>query len=218
MRDVGKTGAHLPKIMKATFAEVSSPGDLPIVDAIVVGASAGGVEALLKIFSVLRPGFSLPILTVLHVPDDRRSQLAEVFQNRLSIPVKEADDKENIVPGTLYFAPSGYHLSVESDRSLSLSQEDRVFYSRPSIDILFSSAADAYDSKLAGILLTGANSDGARGLMQIKNYGGFTVIQDPLQAQVSTMPEAALALHLPDYLLSLTDIGRLLVELEKTAC
>ncbi|KPC25578.1 Protein-glutamate methylesterase [Pseudomonas syringae pv. cilantro] len=204
--------------MKTHFGADSSGNGLPAVDAIVVGASAGGVEALLKIFSALRPGFSLPVLTVLHLPDDRRSQLAHVFQNRLQIPVKEADDKEDIVPGTLYFAPSSYHLSVESDRSLSLSQEDRVFYSRPSIDILFDSAADAYGSRLAGVLLTGANNDGARGLLQIRKNGGFTVIQDPSQAQASTMPEAALALHSPDYLLSLTDIGRLLVELERTAC
>ncbi|KAA8714976.1 chemotaxis protein CheB [Pseudomonas cannabina] len=204
--------------MKTHFDADSPVNDLPIVDAIVVGASAGGVEALLRIFSALRPGFSLPVLTVLHLPDDRRSQLAHVFQNRLQMPVKEADDKEDIVPGTLYFAPSSYHLSVESDRSLSLSQEDRVFYSRPSIDILFDSAADAYGSRLAGVLLTGANNDGARGLLQIRKHGGFTVIQDPLQAQASTMPEAALALHSPDYLLSLTDIGRLLVELERTAC
>ncbi|KTB81691.1 chemotaxis protein CheB [Pseudomonas syringae] len=204
--------------MKTDFSADSTGNGLPIVDAIVVGASAGGVEALLRIFSTLRPGFSLPILTVLHLPDDRRSQLANVFQNRLPIPVKEADDKEDIVPGTLYFAPAGYHLSVESDRSLSLSQEERVFYSRPSIDILFDSAADAYGSRLAGVLLTGANNDGARGLLQVRKYGGFTVIQDPLQAQASTMPEAALALQSPDYLLSLNDIGRLLVELERTAC
>ncbi|WP_024646935.1 chemotaxis protein CheB [Pseudomonas syringae] len=204
--------------MKTDFS-VDSTGDvLPDVDAIVVGASAGGVEALLRIFSTLRPGFSLPILTVLHLPDDRRSQLAQVFQNRLPIPVKEADDKEDIVPGTLYFAPAGYHLSVESDRSLSLSQEERVFYSRPSIDILFDSAADAYGSRLAGVLLTGANNDGARGLLQVRKNGGFTVVQNPLQAQASTMPEAALALQSPDYLLSLNDIGRLLVELERTAC
>ncbi|MCF5601146.1 chemotaxis protein CheB, partial [Pseudomonas syringae] len=191
--------------MKTDFSADSTGNGLPIVDAIVVGASAGGVEALLRIFSTLRPGFSLPILTVLHLPDDRRSQLANVFQNRLPIPVKEADDKEDIVPGTLYFAPAGYHLSVESDRSLSLSQEERVFYSRPSIDILFDSAADAYGSRLAGVLLTGANNDGARGLLQVRKYGGFTVIQDPLQAQASTMPEAALALQSPDYLLSLND-------------
>ncbi|MBA1228742.1 chemotaxis protein CheB [Pseudomonas viridiflava] len=204
--------------MKTTFTRAAPDEGLPAVEAIVVGASAGGVEALLRIFSGLRPGFSLPILTVLHLPDDRRSQLASVFQNRLSIPVKEADDKETIVPGTLYFAPSGYHLSIEADRTLSLSQEDRVFYSRPSIDILFDSASDAYGERLAGVLLTGANNDGAQGLLQIKKYRGFTVIQDPRQAQASTMPEAALALQSPDYLLSLDEIGQLLVELERIAC
>ncbi|MCL6307296.1 chemotaxis protein CheB [Pseudomonas syringae] len=204
--------------MRTTFGDEAPSHALPVVDAIVVGASAGGVEALLKIFSGLRRGFSLPILMVLHLPDDRHSQLANVFQNRLAIPVKEADDKESIVPGTLYVAPAGYHVSVESDFSLSLSQEDKVFYSRPSIDILFGSAADTYAPRLAGVLLTGANNDGANGLLQIKKYGGFTVIQDPAQAQASTMPEAGLALHSPDYLLSLNDIGRLLVELERTAC
>ncbi|WP_122869895.1 chemotaxis protein CheB [Pseudomonas viridiflava] len=204
--------------MKTTFAGASADDVLPVVDAIVVGASAGGVEALLRIFTSLRLGFGLPILVVLHLPDDRRSQLAHVFQSRLPFPVKEADDKESIRPGTLYFAPSGYHLSVETDRTLSLSQEDRVFYSRPSIDILFDSASDAYGERLAGVLLTGANNDGAQGLLQIKHYKGFTVIQDPQQAQASTMPEAALALHSPDYLLSLNEIGPLLAELERIAC
>jgi two-component system chemotaxis response regulator CheB len=200
------------------------PGDdsnkqvLPVVDAIVVGASAGGVEALLKIFAGLRAGYRLPIITVLHVPEERRSQLAQVFQARLPIPVKEADDKEDIAPGTLYFAAPGYHLSVETDFSLSLSQEDRVFHSRPSIDILFQSAADAYGPRLAGFLLTGANNDGAFGLSCIKLSGGMTVVQDPDQAQARTMPEAALALFEPDYLLPLNDIGHLLVELERIAC
>ena len=192
--------------------------NLPVVDAIVVGASAGGVEALMKIFAAIGPGFRLPIITVLHLSDERRSQLAHVFQARLPIPVKEADDKEIIVPGTLYFAAPGYHLSVEMDLSLSFSQEERVFHSRPSVDILFASAADAYGDRLAGILLTGANNDGAQGLAQIKLNGGLTVVQDPAQAQSRTMPEAALALHAPDYLLSLHDIGQLLVDLERIAC
>jgi len=205
--------------MKTNIIDIGSPESaLPIVDAIVVGASAGGVQALLKIFSALKPGFRLPIITVLHVPDERRSQLAHVFQNRLPIPVKEADDKETIVPGTLYFAAPGYHLSVETDRSLSLSQEDRVFHSRPSIDILFDSAVDAFGPRLAGVLLTGANSDGAQGLARIKQCGGLSVIQDPDDAQARTMPEAALALQAPDYLLPLNDIGQLLVELERIAC
>jgi two-component system chemotaxis response regulator CheB len=205
--------------MKTTFpGNEQNERPLPAVDAIVVGASAGGVEALLKIFAGLRRGYRLPIITVLHVPQERRSQLAQVFQARLPIPVKEADDKEDIAPGTLYFAPPGYHLSVEHDFSLSLSQEDRVFHSRPSIDILFDSAADAYGQRLMGVLLTGANNDGACGLSRIKQCGGMTVIQDPDNAQARTMPEAALALHKPDYLLPLNDIGQLLVELERIAC
>lgn len=197
---------------------VTESPDLPVVDAIVVGASAGGVEALLKIFAVIGPDFRLPIITVLHLSDERRSQLAQVFQSRLPITVKEADDKEDIAPGTLYFAAPGYHLSVEMDLSLSFSQEERVFHSRPSIDILFASAADAYGPRLAGILLTGANNDGARGLLQIKHAGGLTVVQDPTQAQSRTMPDAALALQTPDYLLPLHDIGQLLIDLERTAC
>jgi two-component system chemotaxis response regulator CheB len=192
--------------------------NLPVVDAIVVGASAGGVEALLRIFAVIGADFRLPIITVLHLSDERRSQLAHVFQSRLPITVKEADDKEIIAPGTLYFAAPGYHLSVETDLSLSFSQEERVFHSRPSIDILFASAADAYGPRLAGILLTGANNDGARGLLQIKLAGGLTVVQDPAEAQSRTMPEAALALHTPNYLLPLHDIGQLLIDLERTVC
>ncbi|TDV72357.1 chemotaxis protein CheB [Pseudomonas sp. LP_7_YM] len=196
----------------------SDPPALPRVNAIVVGASAGGVEALLKIFRPLRRGFTLPIIVVLHVPDERRSLLAEVFGSNLAIPVKEADDKEVITPGTLYFAAPGYHLSVEEDLTLSFSQEERVYHSRPSVDILFESAADAYEARLAGVLLTGANNDGARGIARIREYGGLTVVQDPAQALARAMPEAALALHTPDFLLSLADIGQLLVELERIAC
>lgn len=205
--------------MRTTFpgTEPDLPA-LPRVDAIVVGASAGGVEALLKIFRPLRKGFSLPIIAVLHLPDERRSLLADVFSANLAIPVKEADDKESIVPGTLYFAAPGYHLSVEMDKTLSFSQEERVYHSRPSVDMLFDSAADAYEARLAGVLLTGANNDGARGLAHIKEYGGLTVVQDPAQALARAMPDAALALHTPDFLLPLPDIGLLLVELERIAC
>ncbi|AJO78912.1 chemotaxis protein CheB [Pseudomonas sp. MRSN 12121] len=191
---------------------------LPRVEAIVVGASAGGVEALLKIFTALPEGFGLPILVVLHLPDERRSQLAEVFAQRVTLPVQEAGDKQTIERGTLYFAAPGYHLSVEQDRSLSLSQEDRVHHSRPAIDYLFDSAADAYGPSLAAVLLTGANQDGAQGLAQVKRRGGLSIVQDPAEAQVATMPEAALALHQPDYILPLHGISRLLVELERIAC
>ena len=188
------------------------------VDAVVVGASAGGVEALLTIFKDLPADFGLPIIVVLHIPDERRSQLAEVFDRRLSIAVKEAGDKEPIIPGTLYFAAPGYHLSVEDDYSFSFSQEARVHYSRPSIDYLFESAADAYQQRLAAILLTGANQDGAQGLETIKLRGGLTIVQDPEEALVATMPQAALDRIQPDYILPLRGIGRLLVELERIEC
>ncbi|ANH98350.1 chemotaxis protein CheB [Pseudomonas koreensis] len=192
--------------------------DLPRVEAIVVGASAGGVEALLSLLGPLREGYVLPIIVVLHLPEERRSHLAEVFSRRLMLPVEEATDKQDIMPGTVYFATPGYHLSVEQDRSLSLSLEDRVHHSRPSIDYLFESAADAYGESLAAVLLTGANHDGARGLKQVKQRGGLTIVQDPDDAQVATMPLAALKLQQPDHVLPIHGIGRLLVELERIAC
>ncbi|MCJ8207114.1 chemotaxis protein CheB [Pseudomonas sp. RGM2987] len=186
----------------------------PPIEAIVVGASAGGVEALLKVLGHLRKGFGLPVMVVLHLPDQRDSQLAEVFGHRLAVPVLEAQDKLDIVPGTLYFATPGYHLSVEADRSLSLSLEEPVHHSRPSIDVLFESAADVYGPSLLAVLLTGANCDGARGMARVRELGGTTVVQDPDEAQVSTMPEAALALHQPDHILTLLGIGQLLAGLE----
>ncbi|WP_419736166.1 chemotaxis protein CheB [Pseudomonas sp. COR18] len=188
------------------------------VEAIAMGASAGGVEALLTVFGELPRGFGLPIIVVLHLPEERQSHLAEVFARRVSMPVREPADKELISPGTLYFAAPGYHLSVEQDRTFSFSCEARVHYSRPSIDYLFESAADAYGSRLLAVLLTGANHDGAGGLAQVKAQGGLTVVQDPREARVATMPEAALALHTPDYILPLRGIGRLLAELERIAC
>jgi len=186
--------------------------------AVVVGASAGGVEALLRVYGMLPASFALPVLTVLHLPDDRHSQLAEVFARRMHRAAKEAVDKEDIQPGMFYFAGPGYHLSVEQDRSLSLSQEERVHYSRPSIDILFESAADAYGAQLVGVLLTGANEDGAQGLATIGERGGLTIVQDPAEARVAIMPEAAIRLRRPDHILPLNGIGSLLAKLERSAC
>lgn len=197
---------------------MSQAGDSPRVRAIVIGASAGGVEALLGILGPLRKGFTLPIIVVLHLPDERRSQLAEVFARRVAMRVEEAGDKTPVEAGTLYFATPGYHLSVEQDRSFSLSLEDRVHYSRPAIDFLFESAADVYGPSLAAVLLTGANRDGAKGLAQVKRHGGLTIVQDPNEAQVATMPLAALDTHQPDHILPIHGIGRLLAELERIAC
>ncbi|MHA6160561.1 chemotaxis protein CheB [Pseudomonas sichuanensis] len=188
------------------------------VRAVVIGASAGGVSALFSVLGALPQGFAIPVLCVLHLPDNRHSQLAEVLQRRLHHPVREACDKAPIEAGLIYVAGPRYHLSVEQDLTLSLSQEEPVHFSRPAIDYLFASAADAYGPGLLGILLTGANEDGARGLLQIKRSGGRTVVQDPRDAQVALMPEAALALHNPDHILFLSGIGQLLATLEPHAC
>ncbi|MCO1620750.1 MAG: chemotaxis protein CheB [Pseudomonas alloputida] len=188
------------------------------VRAVVIGASAGGVAALFQVLGTLPSAFAIPVLCVLHLPDDRHSQLAGVMQRRLHRPVCEARDKERIRSGQIYVAGPGYHLSVERDLTLSLSQEEPVYFSRPAIDFLFISAADAYGDGLLGVLLTGANEDGARGLAYIKNNGGRTIVQDPRDAQVALMPEAALALHQPDHILTLSGIGQLLATLEYSAC
>lgn len=183
------------------------------IAAIAIGASAGGVDALLKILGGLPASYRLPIFVVLHMRDDRESRLAEVFAQHVRTPVRQAQDKEEIAAGVLYFAAPGYHLSVEQDRSFSLSGEDPVHYSRPAIDILMSSAADVYGSALAGFLLTGANQDGAEGLASIHQAGGLTVVQDPKEAQISIMPQAAIDRCQPDLILPLLDMHALLMKL-----
>lgn len=172
----------------------------PPIEAVVIGASAGGLEALGVVLEGLPSGFRLPILVVQHVPANGPTHLAEIFGRRTRLLVKEADDKDQLRCGMLYFAAPGYHLLVESDRSLSLSQDDAVHFSRPSIDVLFESAADVWGPQVAGFLLTGANEDGAAGLEAIHRGGGLTVIQDPAEAAVPTMPRAALRRFAPDYI------------------
>ena len=185
------------------------------VDAVVIGASAGGLEALLAILTKLPSGYHLPLLAVLHLPSHGDSRLAEVLGARLNLPVREAADKEKIQPGTLYVAPGGYHVLVERDLSLSLSCDPPVHYSRPSIDVMMESAADAWGERLAAIVLTGANEDGADGLARIGKHGGLTIVQDPNEAAVSTMPQAAIARRTPDHVLGLAGIHALLLELDK---
>lgn len=186
----------------------------PPIVAVVIGTSAGGLAALSALVEGLGRDFPLPLLVVQHVPDNVPTQLAEIFARKTALRVKEADEKEPVVAGTLYFAAPGYHLLVERDSSLSLSQDEPVHFSRPAIDVLFESAADAWGPRVAGILLTGASEDGAAGLVAIQEAGGLTVVQDPAEAEVPTMPLAALQRLAPDYILPLRDIHRLLRELE----
>jgi two-component system chemotaxis response regulator CheB len=185
-------------------------------DAVVIGASAGGVQALLEILPGLPANWPLPVIVLVHMADDRASLLAEVFSHRLRRPVREALDKAAIEPGTVYFAPSGYHLLVERDRCFSLSLDEREHFSRPSIDVLLGSAADAWGPRLTAVLLTGANADGAAGLAQVGRAGGLTVVQDPQQAQSPYMPQAAIDLAPPHFALPLAGIRQLLLQLDPT--
>ena len=187
------------------------------IAAVAIGASAGGVDALLQLFADLPPHFRLPLVTVLHLPEDRHSHLAEVFSQRLALQVREARPGEPIQPGTVYFAPPAYHLQVEPDLCFSLSCDGPVHFSRPSIDVLLESAAHAYGRRLAAMLLTGASADGAAGLAAVAAHGGFTAVQDPAEARIDTMPEAAIALRQPDRVLPLRALRQLLVELDRTS-
>jgi len=191
------------------------PATAPLrrVDAVVIGTSAGGVDALATLLGGLPQPWHLPLVVVIHLPERRESRLADVFRYRLAIPVQEAEDKAPVRGGTLYFAPPSYHLSIERNRVFSLSCEPPVLWSRPSIDLLMGSAADAYGPALAGLLLTGANPDGAEGMRRIHLAGGLTAVQDPAEAEVDTMPLAALASHDPDRVLPLRALHTLLVEL-----
>ncbi|HEY1149853.1 MAG TPA: chemotaxis protein CheB [Pseudoduganella sp.] len=186
------------------------------LEAVIIGASAGGVSALLQILPALPASYTLPVVVVLHVMPGRHSQLAEVFQQRMAMKVVEAGDKDELIPGTLYFAPAGYHLLVEAEGTVSLSCDPPLHFARPSIDVAMESAADAYGPELVGILLTGANDDGARGLAAIGRAGGLTVAQDPEEAEVDVMPRRAIEIRKPDLVLSLAEIQRLLLMLEKS--
>ncbi|WP_035606140.1 chemotaxis protein CheB [Haloferula sp. BvORR071] len=160
--------------------------------AVVIGASVGAIEALTAILPALPATFLLPVLVVVHIPPDRKTILPELFASRCHLPVKEAEDKEPIRAGTIYFAPANYHLLVEPDFLLSLSNDEPVLYSRPAIDVLFESAADAYGSDLTGVILTGASADGAQGLKAIVANGGSAIVQDPATAEGTAMPTAAI--------------------------
>ncbi|MGI8618521.1 MAG: chemotaxis protein CheB [Gemmatimonadaceae bacterium] len=160
-------------------------------DLIVVGASWGGLDALTVLVRGLPPDFTVPIVIVQHRGPDAQSLLSDLLQQWTRAKVLEPEDKDPIEPGHIYIAPANYHLLVEPG-NFSLTTEAPVRYSRPSIDVMFGSAAHAYGERLIGVVLTGANEDGSRGLQCIHEYGGYPVVQDPATAEVATMPAAAL--------------------------
>jgi two-component system, chemotaxis family, protein-glutamate methylesterase/glutaminase len=194
---------------------VSAPAPLRgRIDAVVIGASAGGVEALTILLPSLPAGVAQPFFIVLHLPRDGPSVLVDIFRPQCALYVEEAEDKTPVQPGTVYFAPADYHLLVDKGPQLALSADEPVHFSRPSIDVLFESAADRYRDRLLGIILTGANEDGTSGLAAVHRAGGVTVVQDPDSAQAPFMAQSALSRTPADYVLSLAEIATLLTTLK----
>lgn len=181
--------------------------------AIVIGTSYGGLEALKVILPQLDEGFPLPLIIVLHIGDHNNDLFIDYMNSVCALEVKEAESHEPIRPGVIYFAPPNYHLLIEDDFTFSLSTDERINFSRPSIDVLFESAAWAYSAGLIGIILTGANSDGAIGLRAIQNLGGLTMVQNPCTSLSPAMPRAALKICPAALRLKLEDIPGQLIKL-----
>lgn len=184
--------------------------------AIVIGVSSGGMNALKLIFSKLPPGFRTPIIVVQHVSPRSDSGWISLMNDQCALQVREAQEKEPVLQGHIYFAPPNYHLLIENDRTFSLTIDERVNYARPAIDVLFESAADAYGAQLTGIILTGANHDGTAGMRYIRERGGRTIVQDPATAASPAMPASVIAAFPPDHVLPLEEIVELLIEKEIT--
>lgn len=175
--------------------------------ALVIGASAGGFEAISTVISGLSIALDLPIILVQHISSHDHGNFARALAMKLTKEIHEVEDKDSIIPGMIYTAPGAYHLLVNNDLTFSLSLDLPVNYSRPSIDVLFESAADIYGDKLIAVLLTGANQDGARGLLSIQNHGGLVIVENPETAQVRTMPDSGLRLTSTNNVLDLKDIA-----------
>lgn len=176
-------------------------------EAVVIGVSMGGMHALKIILTALPADYPIPVIIVQHQGDDERGSLAELLNNLVTIDIKEAELNEIIKGSQVYLSSPGYHLLVEEDKTFGFSVDPPLNYSRPSIDVLFESAAEAYKDKLIGIILTGANTDGSQGMATIKQYGGLAIAQDPSTAEVATMPSAAISAANIDHVLPLEDIG-----------
>jgi len=179
---------------------------------IVIGCSMGGMHAIQAILETLPKDFPVPIVIVQHRYRTSNEALPAYLRRHAHLAVVDADDKQWIRSGTVYLAPADYHLLVERGE-LHLSVDDRVEHSRPSVDVLFESAAEAYGSGVIAVVLTGANADGARGAKAIKRHGGFVVVQEPETAESPEMPRAAIAASAVDRILPLERIGPFLIEL-----
>ncbi len=184
-----------------------------IFEAVVIGSSAGGVRALSMVLSTLPANFRVPIIIVQHLHPHSGAGLVDVLNHKTPLIVNQAEEKTLLEAGHVYLAPPNYHLLLELDGSFALSIMPKVHYARPSIDVLFETASEFYDKTLIGIILTGANHDGAQGLAQVKQAGGYSIVQDPNTAEAESMPSAAIKACEVDAVLPLTDIGPYLLQL-----
>jgi two-component system chemotaxis response regulator CheB len=180
---------------------------------VVIGVSTGGISALKILLGGLGADFPLPVLVVTHIMPEADDGLAVLLNTTCAVRVKEAEEQEMIEAGTVYLAPANYHLLLERDGRLALSIDPPVNFARPSVDVLFESAAQAFASGVIGIILTGAGSDGSRGLQRVKQKGGFAIVQAPAEAEMDAMPRSALALITPDRIEPLQGISSLLPQL-----
>ena len=181
--------------------------------AIVIGTSHGGLEALKVILPMFGADFPLPVVVVLHIGEHSNDTFVSYLNSICPLEVKEAEGSEEVKAGSIYFAPPNYHLLIEPDFTFSLTTDEKHNFSRPSIDILFESAAWAYGQSLIGVVLTGANSDGAAGLKMIREFGGMALVQNPCSALSPAMPTAALRIAQPQIRMKLEEIGGKLIEL-----
>lgn len=182
---------------------------------LLVGGSAGSLEAILQFLPALRTERNLAILLVMHRRSGAESQLVSLLQDKLDWQVKEAEEKEKITEGTVYIAPADYHLLVEDNKTFSLDYSEKVNYSRPSIDVTFETAADVYRTAVIALLLSGANSDGTDGLVCIKHSGGYVIVQSPADAQVPYMPQSALENVAADFIGTTVQIPAEIIRINK---
>jgi two-component system, chemotaxis family, protein-glutamate methylesterase/glutaminase len=180
---------------------------------IAIGGSAGSLEVILNLISSLPGSPNAIFIIIVHRKKDNDSILADLIATRTTLPVQEVEDKDAIVTGTIYLAPPDYHLLLERENLFSLDSSEKVHYSRPSIDITFESVAETFGTRAIGILLSGANADGAAGLAAIKKVGGYTIVQDPATADVDYMPRQAIQLTPIDRILSANQMVRFLHDL-----
>lgn len=183
----------------------------PQYQIIVIGGSAGAMMVLVELLPNFPADFPVPIVIAVHLHPRQDNAHIERLASHCALRVKEADEKEPIQAGAVYLAPPNYHLLIENDRTFSLSIDERVNYARPAIDVLFETAAQVYGSRTIGVVLTGANNDGANGLRLIKERGGLAIVQDPRTAESTFMPQAALEATSVDHMLSVPEISKLLV-------